>query len=93
MGGERNVSMPAYCFAVTVPLRLILQIAQETFLLLMVMAVLFICALFLLASLILLHAGVQRVVKRIHPKVARLKGSGQNVLNSEGAMLHLPWHH
>jgi hypothetical protein len=82
--------MLIYCVSVTLPIRQILYIAQETLFLWMLMAILFACALFFLASLILLHSGVRSTVHGIRTRVAKLIGSGGQPLTSRGPMLHLP---
>jgi len=87
---HEGVCMLIYCFAVAVPLRLILYIAQETLFLLMTMAVLFASALLVLTSLILLHFGVRSAVHGVHPSVAKLIGSSGHPLTSKWLMLHLP---
>jgi len=81
--------MLIYCFAVALPLRLILNIAQETIFLLMVMAALFASALLVLASLILLHFGVRSAVHGAHTRIAKLLGSSGRPLISKWLMLHL----
>ena len=82
--------MLIYCFAVALPLRLILYVAQETLFLLMTMAALFASALLVLTSLILLHFGFRSAVHGVHPRVAKLIGSSGHPLTSKWLMLHLP---
>ena len=82
--------MLIYGFAVALPLRLILQITQEIIFLLMIMAVLFASALFVLTSLILLHFGVRSAVHGIHTRVAKLISRNGHPLTSKWLMLHLP---
>ena len=82
--------MLSYCFAVVLPLRLILYVAQEILFLLMTTAALFASALLVLTSLILLHFGVRSVVHGVHPRVAKLIGSSGHFLTSKWLMLHLP---
>jgi hypothetical protein len=79
--------MLIYFFAVALPLRLILHITQEILFLLMVMALLFASALFVLSSLILLHFGVRSAVHGIHTRVAKLIGSGGHPLTTKGPTL------
>jgi len=81
--------MLIYCFAVALPLRLILHIAQETLFQLMIVAALFASAPFVLASLTLLHFGVRSAVHGIYTRVAKLLGSSGHPLTSKWPMLHL----
>ena len=81
--------MLIYCFAVTLPLRLVLYIAQETLYLLMVTAVLFAGALFFLSSLILFYSGVRIAVHGMRATVARLIGGSGHPLTSKGPMVRL----
>ena len=80
------------CFAVTLPPKLTMYIAQEVFFLLMVMAILFACALFLVASLILLHAAVRSAVLAMHTWGAKLFGSRQDLLEAKRPLRHLLVH-
>ena len=75
--------MLSNCFAVVLPLRLILYVAQEILFLLMTTAALFASALLVLTSLILLHFGVRSVVHGVHPRVAKLIGSSGHPLTSK----------
>jgi uncharacterized SAM-binding protein YcdF (DUF218 family) len=82
--------MLIYCVVVTLPIRQILYIAQETLFLWMLMAILFACALFFLASLILLYSRARSAVYGIHTRVAKLIGSSSgHPSTSKGPMLHL----
>ena len=86
---HEGVCMLIHCFAVALPLRLILNIAQETLFLLMIMAALFASALLVLMSLVLLHFGVRTVVHGIHTRIAKLIGRNGHPLTSKWPMLHL----
>lgn len=81
--------MPIYCLAVSVPLRLILYVTQELIFFLMMMVLLFACALLFLAALVLLHCGVRNAVHGMHIGLAKLIGNSVHPLASKESVLHL----
>lgn len=81
--------MLVYCFVVSLPIRQILYIAQETLFLCVLMALLFVCVLFFLVSLVLLQYGVRSAVHDIRTRFAKLIGSSRHPLTSKEQILHL----
>ena len=74
------------------PLKLVLYIAEETLVLMMVTALLFVCALFLLIALILFHEGGGRAFHRFNAGVKKLAYSSTAHLAERGLLRNLFLH-